>query len=837
MPLSLLVALLLAPFAADRAAAQARLFEFTGTYGTGKGYGASVALVGDVDRDGFGDILIGSPLDDTSGTDAGLAELRSGRNGSVIRRHFGDAPGQQMGTLVADLGDVDGDGVPDYAVTYPYAVTAIGRGVVRLFSGSSGNEIWAIIDGMANFATYVAAAGDLDGDQRGDIIVGSDREQRIFRGTGGLLLASVPNVPCVGVFDTNGNGVGEYAVVVTTASPSQALMRCYELPTTQTWESRMYAVSSGNSIVAAGDVNRDGLPDLLGASKNAPASSTTHRSGGFWVAGVAGAYLHGSAEQPNYDRRCILVSAGGDFDGDGWPDFVDAYRRWDLFVPFNSIPNGARVVSGRTGAFLFDFSLFGVGEVTAVAGPRGVTRSGYGAIAIGWKQGATERVTVFSGLDREKVGLGCGSGFEPPSMMLSALVVGQTATAFGSRSAAGIGSLFHSAPMATPISLGSCDLFVDPNTMVLAGIFAERPTFAQWAQGMGIFPNERYLTGDVNGDDRADVVNFVPNTGTWHVGISNGYRLLPHLPNWLGNHGTSTTREFLGDFDGDGKDDAIVVEPATGTWRVARSLGTGFQSPTQLATGFLPNKQDYLVGDVNGDGRTDLVVWDGAAPAAWHVALCNGTTVGTPSIWGYDGVGSSWHALADVNGDGRADAITFHVDLGAWSVQLSQVNSFAPPTPWSPAGHGTWSTQQLVADVNGDGKADAIAVQGGDWFVYLSTGTGFVNAGQWGGGLIPQGDGRLAGDIDGDGAADAIVHDVGAGRGLVFVAPSLASPRLGSLALPTFIGPGYAGWLYDVVIPNNSGLVGRAFAFQSAHWPSLTPAGVDLSNGVYGVIR
>jgi hypothetical protein len=102
------------------------------------------------------------------------------------------------------------------------------------------------------------------------------------------------------------------------------------------------------------------------------------------------------------------------------------------------------------------------------------------------------------------------------------------------------------------------------------------------------------------------------------------------------------------------------------------------------------------------------------------------------------GASSASQFLADVNADGKDDAVTFDA-TGAWRVGLSTGTGFAAPSTWV-SGHGVGSSERFMADVNGDGRSDAIAYfaadgngdgQPGDWYVALSSGTSFQQYTLW----------------------------------------------------------------------------------------------------------
>ena len=140
--------------------------------------GYSVAVAGDVDRDGVDDVIVGALAADPGGMDlAGSAYIYSGADGSLIRRLDGEAAGDTFGSFVAPAADVDGDGVPDAIVGAETADPgSLGdAGSAYLYSGFDGSLIRRL-DGEAGgdiFGHSVAPAGDVDGDAVPDLIVGA----------------------------------------------------------------------------------------------------------------------------------------------------------------------------------------------------------------------------------------------------------------------------------------------------------------------------------------------------------------------------------------------------------------------------------------------------------------------------------------------------------------------------------------------------------------------------------------------------------------------------------------------------------------------------------------
>jgi hypothetical protein len=100
-----------------------------------------------------------------------------------------------------------------------------------------------------------------------------------------------------------------------------------------------------------------------------------------------------------------------------------------------------------------------------------------------------------------------------------------------------------------------------------------------WADGHGV-GSTRQLVGDVNGDCRADAVVFWDNwnNGSWYVAVSDGHHFTQPA-RWASAFGSNADDVFLADADGDGDVDAVVFYADSGQWWVARSNRSGFGRP------------------------------------------------------------------------------------------------------------------------------------------------------------------------------------------------------------------------------------------------------------------
>ncbi len=138
--------------------------------------GESVTGVGDINNDGFGDLLVGSPLTTGIGLGSGRAFLFSGIDGSVITSLDGESEGDVFGSSVAGVGDINGDSINDFAIGAPGS-DKMGpvSGRVYVYSGADFEPIYVITGDTAieYLGNSLALGGDYDGDGLADLIAGA----------------------------------------------------------------------------------------------------------------------------------------------------------------------------------------------------------------------------------------------------------------------------------------------------------------------------------------------------------------------------------------------------------------------------------------------------------------------------------------------------------------------------------------------------------------------------------------------------------------------------------------------------------------------------------------
>ncbi len=303
-------------------------------------HGFNVAGAGDVNQDGYADFLIGAPLASPGGVaQAGQVALHYGSAiGPVhvpVRVWTGTHTNATMGSGSCGAGDVDDDGFPDVLINEPgFAGAETNEGRFRIFrGGAAGPETDAFFTYESNaadqyFALYCAPAGDVNGDGFADVLIGSPDYTETQPGEG-----------AVHVFTGRPGGMSLFA----TLAPGVA------------------GSSFGRSISTAGDVNKDGYSEIL---IGAPEQSGPISAPGTVAEGTEGGGTRAADTRPLRDRLLspdpaapaglaqngvaylfygdptsinpagartfqginsnlgYAVAGGGDINADGWPDFL-----------------------------------------------------------------------------------------------------------------------------------------------------------------------------------------------------------------------------------------------------------------------------------------------------------------------------------------------------------------------------------------------------------------------------------------------------------------------------------------------------------------------------------
>ena len=305
----------------------------------GERFGNGAGRAGDVDADGIPDIIVGAP---GSSTTKGRAVVLSGRSGKTILTLRAGAVGDSFGLKVSGVGDLDGDGHADLAVgAIRHDSGGRDAGAVFIFSGKSGTQL-ARIDGEKagdNFGSALDAT--MDGEHRllvvGAMNAGPKQQGRayVFR-----FEKTQPQRRFVIEPDATGSSLGQYFVTIMGDVDSDGIPDVYASDWGDSSSTgrvyvhsgktgkRLLSISGtergegfGTSVSDAGDVNADGIADLIvGAWQHRSAA----RSGGRCTlhSGKDGALLATWTCKQMGDTFGFDATGLGDVDGDGAADFL-----------------------------------------------------------------------------------------------------------------------------------------------------------------------------------------------------------------------------------------------------------------------------------------------------------------------------------------------------------------------------------------------------------------------------------------------------------------------------------------------------------------------------------
>ena len=636
-------------------------------------FGSSVASAGDVNGDSYGDVIVGAYGSNEGGNDAGKAYVylgsASGLRTSASWTVTGEAAYDYFGKYVTSAGDVNGDGYGDMILgAHGNDIGGNNAGKAYVYLGSASGlhtfASWTAIGEVSvdHFGKSVASAGDVNGDGYGDVIVGAHGNDDggfdggkayVYLGSAsGLTFASWTATgeaaydyfgsAIASAGDVNGDG---YADIVVGAycndNGGRDAGKVYIYQNLDLWTLEVAKWTAtgdaaydyfGSAIASAGDVNNDGYDDIIvGAPGNSdsndvgnaylyPGSATGLSTTAAWTAtGAAGDYFASS------------VASAGDVNNDGYDDVI-------VGAPANSDGDNAGdayLYLGSSAGLSASASWTATGEAagdyfgSSVASAGDVNDDGYDDIVIGAygsNDGSNDAGKAY-------VYLGSASGL---SASASWTATGEAAGDYFGSSVASAGDVNGD---------GRCDVIIGAyhnndgggdagKAYVYLGSATGLSTTAQWT-AIGEAAYDRFgasvaSTGDVNGDSYDDII--------------------------VGAH-----------YNDDGGNNAgkayVYLGSATGLSTTAAWTATGEAAGDYLGASVAS------AGDVDGSGCNDIIVSahgnnDGGNDAGKaYVYLGSATGLSTTASWtetgevAVDYFGTSVASAGDVDGDGYNNII------------------------------------------------------------------------------------------------------------------------------------------------------------------------------------
>ena len=575
--------------------------------------GLSVSSAGDVNGDGYSDIIVGAPNYNNGQFFEGVAFVYLGSVAGIYLASSVILEANQVGAVfgrsVACAGDVNGDGYSDIIVgAYNYDNGQTNEGAAFVFHGSaSGINTMATItlesnQNDASFGFSVSCAGDVNGDGYSDIIVGSDNYDNGQTNEGATF-----------VFHGSVSGINSSII--------------------STLESNFASANMGRSVACAGDVNGDGFSDII--------TGAYHYTNGESNEGAAFIF-HGSAFSVNNLENTALesnqvsanlgwsVSGGGDINGDGFSDIVVGVPNYDngqsdegaAFIYYGSLTGLSttpdEILESNQANANFGYSVANAGDINGdgysdvIVGSPKFQNGEFDEGAVLVYHGSSSSLVLFdtleSNLTNTFLGWSVSTAGDVNADGYSDIIVGAYGYTNG-ESNEGAAYIYHG-------SISGVDSL--PNKIIESN---QAGAYAGWSVS---------TAGNINGDQYSDILI---GARLYDNGESNEGAVFVHLGNYTGVrsaiHATLESNQIdanmgasvacAGDVNGDGYSDIIVG--STGytndqSFEGAMFLYLGSNIGLNATEDIIleSNQNNSLMGwavasagDINGDGYSDIL--------------------------------------------------------------------------------------------------------------------------------------------------------------------------------------------------------------------------------------
>jgi len=651
-------------------------------------FGDSVSTAGDVNGDGYSDVIVAAPLYNGFGypvDECGAVFVYHGSSQGLSTSPYGDwrnqgpqQPLAHFGKSVSTAGDVNGDGYSDIIVGAPGYDNGNKEdaGATFVYYGSSRGLSWDPDWGTefdqehAYFGKSVSTAGDVNGDGYADVIIGApDYDYDQYEDAGAVF-----------VYYGSSQGLSQ--------TPTWSIEFDQNRP-------RFEHAYFGSSVSTAGDVNGDGYSDIIIGAYGYDNDQYNEGAAFVYRGSSTGLDLTPAwntwADQPNA-RFGWSISTAGDVNGDGYADIIVGARQYDsgygiagMAFVYHGNPSGLSSEPDWYGLHpTKTHSMFGWSVSTA----GDVNGDGYSDVIIGAPN--SENVFIYHG-SPSGLSLGPDWSIETDQRYTN---FGSAVSTAGDVNGDGYSDVIIGAPYFYNGEIGEGVAFVYHGSP--SGLPNRHSWMAESNQRNAHFGWSVSIAGDVNGDGFSDVIIGAPfydhdqykDAGKAFVyhgssgGLSRNPDLIIELPFWKsGEPFFASSVSTAGDVNNDGYSDVIIGAPGydggitdqgaalvyygspAGLEQIISSIGYGERVDARFGSSV------STAGDVNGDGHSDVIV---GAPGFWHSEInanegaaflyLSGWLWGPPS-WSAESdqteahFGTAVSTAGDVNGDGYSDVI------------------------------------------------------------------------------------------------------------------------------------------------------------------------------------
>jgi hypothetical protein len=581
----------------------------------GAGFGYSVASAGDVNGDGFGDVIVGAFDYDNGEINEGAAFVYLGSSvglSTTATLLESNQTGASFGNSVASAGDINGDGYSDVIIGSSYYDNGeTNEGAALIYMGSSAGlstnpaVVLEIDQAEAYFGWSVASAGDVNGDGFGDVVVGAylydngetdEGAAFVYLGSGSGLSPTASSIlesnqayaymgiSVASAGDVNGDGFGDIvmgASLYDNGETDEGVAFVYLGSSTglsstasSTLECNQALAYLGHSVASAGDINGDGFGDIIVGAFSYNNGESDEGAAFVYLGSESGLSTTASVILESNQANSYLgksVASAGDVNGDGFgdlvvgaPDYTNGESEEGAAFVYLGSGSGLATTAGWQVESEQDYAYFG----TSVASAGDVNGDGFADVIVGspyYDNGETEEGAAF-------VYIGSATGLSTTA--ITTLESNQeNATLGGSVSSAGdvngdgfgdviVGAVHYNngeyEEGAAFVYLGSA-----------AGLSPSANTTLERNQVSLYFSNSVASAGDVNGDGFTDVIVGSPNydngenqEGAAFVYLGSAAGLSTIASTTLESDQTDALLGYsvasAGDVDGDGFGDVIV---------------------------------------------------------------------------------------------------------------------------------------------------------------------------------------------------------------------------------------------------------------------------------------